>query len=180
MSAGGITARATIMVPVFSGQHYLSASADIDGEYRYSLERRWEYGGPTALFVGLNPSTATAEIDDPTIRREVGFAKRWGCGRMLKANIFALRSTDPEALYSSRVPIGQRNDDAILSLASEADIVIVCWGNHGALNGRGDRVLDLLEGRGYAPMCLGRTKQNQPKHPLYIPNDSAVVPWRRS
>jgi len=49
MSAGGITARATIMVPVFSGQHYLSASADIDGEYRYSLERRWEYGGPTAL-----------------------------------------------------------------------------------------------------------------------------------
>ena len=103
MSAGGITARATIMVPVFSGQHYLSASADIDGEYRYSLERRWEYGGPTALFVGLNPSTATAEnheayspwppkcrrfvrpmLGTPTARRHPGMLQVWLQGRLLR------------------------------------------------------------------------------------------------
>lgn len=55
-----------------------SAVIDRTGKFRYLLERTWNTEDPPAVFIMLNPSTADELEDDPTIRRCVNFAKKWG------------------------------------------------------------------------------------------------------
>jgi len=86
------------------------------------------------------------------------------------ANIFALRSTDPRGLRRVDDPIGPGNDAAIVKLAKRADLMVVGWGTHGALNDRQTQVLELLKGV-CTPMCLAVTKHGFPKHPLYLRAD---------
>jgi len=141
--------------------------------YRFRLWREWGDASSRCLFVMLNPSTATAEVDDPTIRRCVGYAKRWGFGALDVANIFALRSTDPEALYAEADPVGAGNDEAIVELARCASRVVLAWGAHGAYQGRGSAVLRLLAG--VPCVALGVTQSGQPRHPLYLRSDAGIV-----
>src|SRR5580693_6443581 len=103
------------------------------GRYRYTLNRIWDPTLRTVLFVGLNPSTATARIDDPTIRRCVRFARDWGFGSLAMANLFAYRSTCPSALPSVRDPIGPRNNWWLSFLRNRVDLVVAAWGVSGQL-----------------------------------------------
>ena len=80
-----------------------------DRRYRYLLFRRLGRGNRRLAFILLNPSTATEYQDDPTIRRCVGFARRWGYDQLTILNIFALRATDPKQLYQSTDPVGGDN-----------------------------------------------------------------------
>ena len=146
------------------------------GTYRYGLRRVWgpyKETGWLCAFVMLNPSTADENVDDPTIRRCIGFAKAWGFSGLHVANLFALRSTDPKALRKHRDPVGPANDSMIRGLASDCDDVICAWGAHGKLNGRAERVLTLL--RGMRVSHLGLTKAGQPRHPLYLPKSTERV-----
>ncbi|WP_313522440.1 DUF1643 domain-containing protein [Shinella sp.] len=142
------------------------------GQYRYRLERRWDSGLPLVAFIMLNPSTADAEQDDPTIRRCIGFAKTWGYGGLVVGNLFALRSTDPKALYGHADPIGRDNDAHLLSIAGECHQVIAAWGTHGALGSRGAEVATMLNG--FNLSLLKRTAGGFPGHPLYIA--AATIP----
>lgn len=149
--------------------------------YRYALTRRWNQSWPVAVFVMLNPSTANAFVEDPTVRRCLSFARSWGAGGLVVLNAFALRSTDPKALYSHADPVGPANDDVIaetLTGAEPVGPVVVAWGQHGALRGRGEQVLKLLRAYGVKPLCLGLTKAGQPRHPLYVRGDAATVEYR--
>jgi len=123
----------------------------------------------------LNPSTADAQRDDPTIRRCTGFARRWGFGGIEVVNLFAWRATKPEELRRASDPVGRLNDRAILRAARECAMTIAAWGNHGAWMGRTDRVLEILRG-----VCevrvFGLTAIGQPKHPLYLSRRCAAVP----
>lgn len=141
------------------------------GLYRYRLSRDWGAVGNRCLFVMLNPSTADASVNDPTVRRCIGFAQRWGFGALDVANLFAFRTTDPIALYKIDDPVGPENDVHIMGLASAAGRVIVAWGNHGALNGRGAAVIEMLHDLGVRPRALAVTGAGQPAHPLYLPGD---------
>jgi len=76
------------------------------GTYRYSLTRRWS-PGPLLGWVMLNPSRADALVDDPTIRRCVGFARRWGFAGIVVRNLYALRATDPRELSRHPAPVGR-------------------------------------------------------------------------
>lgn len=143
------------------------------GRYRYALWRRWEPRRPDLLVVGLNPSTADATQDDPTIRRCVGFARQWGYGGLLVANLFAYRTPHPRQLKQAAEPIGPQNDQWIGQLASRAALVLVAWGNHGSYLGRDRAVLARLPD----PHCLTVTRQGQPGHPLYLPAASQPVPF---
>lgn len=145
------------------------AKFDETGRYRYSLWRAWEPGA-AVCWVMLNPSTADASKEDPTIRKCIGFARRWGFGAIAIVNIFALRSTDPRALYADPAPVGELNDAAILEGAGRARLIVAAWGVHGAHRGRAAQVLDLLKlGAERVVHCLGVTKDGHPKHPLYLP-----------
>lgn len=145
--------------------------------YRYTLTREVSpVGGRGALcVVMLNPSTATAEADDPTIRRVKGFARTWGYQSVGIVNLFAWRSTDPRRLLFVEDPIGPENDARIREIASNANAVLVAWGLRGAHRGRDTEVLALLASIGVAPLCLGTTKGGHPRHPLYAPAGLAPI-----
>lgn len=141
------------------------------GIYRYALWRRWSEA-PPVLFVMLNPSTADASQDDPTIRRCISFAQRWGHGGILVGNLFALRSPDPRQLRTASDPIGPQNERWLRRLSQQSAVVVGAWGNHGTLLNRGEAVAARFPGM----LCLGLTQQGQPRHPLYVPGDASFVP----
>jgi hypothetical protein len=150
-----------------------------DGVYRYSLVRAWPGDGWTSvLFVLLNPSTADAHQDDPTIRRLLGFARTWGMNAIEVVNLFALRATDPAALARHPDPVGPLDDEYILAALERAAAVVCGWGAHPDLRGRDRHVHDLLWARAKVPItCLGTTKDGHPRHPLYLRNDAVPVPY---
>lgn len=145
------------------------------GRYRYWLERSWaETGKGFVNFIMLNPSTADAERDDPTIRKCIGFARRWGYDGVHVVNLFALRATDPAALRSDPSPIGPENDTFLEAGVLSAERTICAWGNNAAI---GDRAAHVL--RRLAQLEFGRAadllyalrinRDGSPAHPLYVP-----------
>jgi hypothetical protein len=146
------------------------------GTYRYRLWRTWS-DAPPVLFVMLNPSTADATANDPTIRKCIAFAKRWGHGGIEVGNLFALRSTDPKALRRHPDPVGPDNDQSLRIMARLCGMVICAWGNGGTLNGRGRNVAAMLAEEGRAPLCFNITKAGQPEHPLYRPYTNVMQPY---
>jgi hypothetical protein len=150
------------------------AAISSDGLYRYRLGRRWGEG-QACNFVMLNPSTADASLDDPTIRRCVGFAKGWGYPALVVTNLFGWRATDPKALLSAPDPIGPDNDRHLAEVALAAGLVVCAWGSHGTLKARGITVLRMLDALGVAPHYLAWTSGGQPRHPLYLKADLRPV-----
>jgi hypothetical protein len=149
-----------------------SATLSDDGMYRYWLCRRWRGGGARVCFVMLNPSTADAELDDPTIRRCIGFADRWGYEALDVVNLFAFRTTFPAELRLFRGdPIGFENDYYIRYSVMAARLVICAWGQHGRYLDRGEQVLKLIRGCDVQPMALRVNSDGSPAHPLYLPNN---------
>lgn len=146
-----------------------------DRKYRYILSRTWDEIKPIVLFIGLNSSTADENEDDPTSRKCINFAKNWGYGGILMANLFALRSTNPQGLYSELNPIGIDNDFYIKDSANKADIIIACWGNHGSFRNRSQEVCKLIN----SLYCLDTNKSGEPKHPLYIKKGVIPKPYTR-
>ena len=125
----------------------------------------------------LNPSTADAEKDDPTIRRCIAFAARAGFGGVEILNLFAFRATRPAALKAAADPVGPDNDDHLRTLFGQHRVVLAAWGAHGAFRRRADAVRYIADELGVALICLGRTAQGQPRHPLYVKRDSAILPY---
>lgn len=157
----------------------IQKSAEISecGLYRYTLSRHWAKADPTyALFIGLNPSTADATSDDPTLRRCMAFARDWGFGGLVLVNLFAFRATDPKDMKAAADPIGPRNDDRITTEARHAGVVVTAWGAHGRYLNRDIKVMRLLTAAGVKMVCLGRTKDGSPRHPLYLPKTAERSP----
>ena len=146
---------------------------DQDRIYRYRLVREPWGEGPPCLFVMLNPSTADETKDDPTVRRCIGYARRWGHGQLAVCNAFALRSTDPFHLYEVADPVGPENNRWIRETAEAVTRahgrVIAAWGLLGDLGYRDAAIRSLL--RPVADLwCLRRsTRTGAPLHPLYLP-----------
>lgn len=150
----------------------MQGRAYIDGNYRYWLERRWD-DGPACLFVMLNPSTADASKDDPTIKRCIGFAKAFGMRALWVCNLYAFRATIPEQIFKVPDPVGPGNDVHLEHYAAQAGLIVAAWGTLGQ-PARVTRVMNLLEYGLGAPhegrpvYCLEKTKDGHPKHPLYV------------
>jgi hypothetical protein len=161
---------------------------DESGQYRYVLSRdvattgSWEDGtaaGGALLFVLLNPSTADADHNDPTIAKCCRFAISWRYRHVTICNIFALRATDPKWLTTEGgAAVGPLNDAHITEQARRADLIVCAWGAHGAIDDRGYRVFQRLShlDKLYA---LSFTKSGQPGHPLYLKGDSRPIRWHR-
>lgn len=140
-----------------------------DGRYRYRLIRRWDYSLPRLGWLMLNPSTADATVDDPTIRRCVDFAERWGYGGIVVRNLFALRATDPaELLAYPGDAVGPANLAHLQQIGRE--ITVAAWGANKAVAAAWPRVESAF--RGVPLVCLGTTKTGAPRHPLYVRADT--------
>jgi len=140
-------------------------------KYRYGLWRHLNGHLGPVLFVMLNPSTADAEKDDPTIRRCIGYAKKWGHDRIFVGNLFAYRSTDPKKLKRVKDPVGSLNNQHLLAMRDQSCLVIMAWGCNGSLLGRDNEVISLLQTDWIPIKALKITKQGHPSHPLYLKKD---------
>lgn len=145
--------------------------------YRYLLTREWAPAQGRALFIMLNPSTATEIQNDPTVERCERRARALGFGGFRVCNIFAYRATDPKVMRAAADPVGPDNDRAILDSVPWADRVICAWGTHGAHLDRGARVAAMLRATGVELFHLGLSKAGHPKHPLYIGYAVQPVAW---
>jgi hypothetical protein len=130
----------------------------------------------------LNPSTADEVQNDPTIRRCIGFARAWQCSRLIIANIFAIRATDPRVMLAADDPTGPDNDRWVAMAAHEADNsngpVVCAWGAHGGHRARDLAVMEALDLIGVRPACLGETAAGFPRHPLYVRGSTSPTPYR--
>lgn len=142
--------------------------------FRYALWREWDADRPRVMLIGLNPSTADAERNDPTIRRCIGFARDWGYGGVWVLNLFAFRATYPEDLKAARDPVGPRNDGWLRRVAGQSARIVACWGNDGAFMGRSARVRAMLGDR---LDVIRMNASGQPAHPLYLPKRLRPVDW---
>ena len=140
--------------------------------WRYTLWRIWDRTLPSLQVIGLNPSTATETTNDPTVRKCIGFAHRWGFGSLLMTNAFAYRSTNPHVLYTLSDPIGPANDYWLQEIATRAGFRLAAWGNHGSLMDRDKQILALIPDLHH----LGLTQYDRPKHPLYLPYTTVPKP----
>lgn len=158
------------MVSVAGPGGFSSAWAQFSAcrRYRYVLGRRWD-DGELLPWIMLNPSTADALKDDPTIRRCCGFAHSLGFGGIIVANVFAWRATDPDELGRVVDPVGQENDFWIRHVVEMGPGWYVCgWGDRGA-GGRADWIVRALGEAGHEARALRVTKSGNPSHPLYLP-----------
>ena len=144
-----------------------------DKIYRYKLSRTWDSTKPTILFIGLNPSIADENVDDPTITRCINFVKDWGYGTLLMANLFAFRSTYPKDIYLIDDPIGKDNDHYLLECVTQSDLIVACWRNNGTYMNREKVITELVPNL----YCLQKNKNGTPHHPLRPPRNIHPVPF---
>ena len=144
------------------------------GLYRYNLWRKWG-SGQICTFVMLNPSTADASVDDPTIRRCRNFAKREGCDALLVVNLFAFRATNPKDMFAAIDPVGPDNDAHIRDAVRVAHChdwpVIAAWGANRKARARAAEVMAMIG----QLKALAITKEGAPQHPLYVKGDAPLV-----
>lgn len=150
----------------------MSAVISACGQYRYMLTRGT---GRRLVIIMLNPSTADAKLDDPTIRRCMAFAALFGYDGIVVLNLYAFRATKPADLWTQSDPIGLEND-AHLEMLTSGDDVLCAWG----VNARPERVayvVKLIQAAGGRLKCLGTTKHGAPRHPLYVRGDQPLIEW---
>lgn len=148
------------------------------GTYRYTLDRTWDAACKGLVFVMLNPSTADAELDDPTIRRCISFAKRENYGAIRVVNLFAFRATDPAELAKADCAVGPLNEKRLfecIKWAAEGHTQIVCaWGAHPFIGNKANGFRAVARVNNATLYCLGRTKDGHPRHPLYVRGDQPL------
>lgn len=148
-------------------------------QYRYELHRRWNHDEPvkSIMFLMMNPSTATADIDDPTVRKCRTYAGLWGYNHLIIGNVMAYRATHPEDLLAVYDPQGPANLSSLRRLMTDGSPFLVCaWGRISKkLAWAEDYVLKLIGD--FDPHILRLNKSGRPWHPLYLPNDTEPVRW---
>lgn len=160
--------------------------ATFDGDlYRLTLLRVWRPDMHLLVVCMLNPSTADAEVDDPTILALNEFAWHWGFGGILVVNLNAFRASKPEVMRAAADPVGPRNaetiDETLHYAAHTSGLALAAWGN----GGDPDQVREFCrkaEAAGVRLVCLGTTQSGAPKHPMArgqhrIPRDQQPLPW---
>jgi hypothetical protein len=154
------------------------ANISPDGVYRYRLGRDWgAVSTPMVTWIMLNPSTADANDDDPTIRKCIGFTKLWGFSRLQVVNLFALRSTDHKELRKRLNPVGPLNDNHVYDAIHTPGLVVAAWGNNvpRKLDAVRSRYLEYAWFGDIRLKCFGLTKKGQPFHPLFQPYSKQLV-----
>jgi hypothetical protein len=144
------------------------------GDYRYVLRKKWG-DGPTLAAIMLNPSTAFADADDPTVRRVVLRAMGMDYGSLVVLNAYAYRATNPRELRGIADPVGPENDQLITENVKHAAAVLVAWGNRGAP--RAHEILSILAQVDVPVYRLGHpTRSGNPRHPLYLRRQTELEP----
>lgn len=160
-----------------------AAAFSPDRRWRWWLERRWD-GKPLGTpgygaVIGMNPSTADIDVDDPTVAGCMWRARyRWGLPGLVMLNAFSYRATDKKRLLEVEDPVGEETDATILHYARTAALVVAAWGQPPKpLMARGAAIARMLAEAGVRMVCFGVNGDGSPKHPLYQRRDAELVPY---
>ena len=147
-----------------------------DLRYRYTLTHDIDITATqlTVCWIGLNPSTADEDRMDPTLRRIRSFSLRQGFGRFIMCNLYAFRSSKPYRLREVSDPVGKENNFHISGSAWKSNLIVAAWGAITFKKERAQQVMKILEPIGVPVMCLGRTKEGHPRHPLFVRGDQEL------
>lgn len=159
---------------------YIKSDAIISdcGNFRYQLNRVWDESLPIVPFIMLNPSTADGNIDDPTIRRCVGFAKQWGYGGLIVVNLYALRATNPKSLLESVNPFGDDNQLYLEKIFNDYNLIVAAWGNSSVLSKIQKSNKLPLKGLQCSKLhYIELSQDGTPKHPLYLKYTDSPKPF---
>lgn len=154
-----------------------------DGKFRFDVLRQWEGPGPLALWVMLNPSTADADNDDPTLRRVIRFTQDAlpHCAGVVVCNLYALRATKPKHLLDAQNAEGWPNNIQMIGhYMRSADVAEVVFGWGSWLTPKRPLrtpVEDMAAELGRFPLCLGKTVNGNPKHPLFVAANTPLIPY---
>lgn len=140
-------------------------------KYRFTLWRVWDKSKMAVMFIGLNPSTANENINDPTIRRVIQFAFDWGYGGVYMLNLFAYVTTDPKELKTPQDLLSD-NDLWLINIGAKCDKIIFAWGSFKEARERGKEIMKTFNGYGYA---LAINRDGSPRHPLYVKKDVKLI-----
>ena len=166
------------MITEYDLAHTSCAEFSDDMRYRYTLRRCFagSVDSPPVrpiVFCMLNPSTASAFVNDPTIRRCIGFAQDWGYTDLIVVNLFAIRETNSKILHTFVDPVGPQNNEALANLPRSP--VVCAWGSHPMAR---ERAYSAVYHFGSARrLCLKQTQDGSPSHPLYLPKVSTLKSW---
>ena len=159
----------------------MSAVLSPCGKYRYRLERDIGLFGPVAAVVMVNPSTADAAVNDATIRRVIGFGKKFGWSRVIVGNVFAFRATDVSDLAGTKDPVGPDNLAHLRLMLGDVEQILVAWGSLSKLppilRGEWHKVIEIASEFGTQLKCLGVAKDGHPRHPLMLSYQSELTDW---
>ncbi len=133
-------------------------------KFRYQLWRIWDTSKPLVMFIMLNPSTANADVDDPTIRKCIAYAKQWGFGGIYVGNLFAYRTAFPKELKLANYPMGEDNEAHLINMMLRCDKFICAWGHK---QGIPKLITNIFPKLHYLELAINGT----PKHPLYLKKD---------
>ncbi|MCZ2477682.1 DUF1643 domain-containing protein [Aquirufa antheringensis] len=147
-----------------------------DDSARFTLGK---LGKNNIVCIGINPSTATPDKLDPTIRKVEKITALNDFDGWVMINVYPQRATNPNDLDSeSNFKLHQENLLAIKALADTASIgkIWACWGNliqirpflYNCLND----IVNVLQNEDKWVSLNGLTKMQNPKHPLYLPYNS--------
>lgn len=148
-----------------------------DKVYRYRLTRRWAPGGTTVLWIMLNPSVADATTDDATIKKCVGFSRKFEANAIIVVNLFAFRATDPKELLYADDPVGPGNLTVIEEETQKANVAVAAWGSlSNKMWLRAQPALMVVKATSRLK-CLGRTKGGAPRHPSRLAYMRTLQPY---
>lgn len=172
---------------VVRGDRKSGALFSEDDRQRFALWRTW---GPPGVWlsllavVGLNPSTATHEVSDPTVTRVTKRAGQLGFDGLIMLNLFSLRSTDPRGILEDEGWAGgELHDQVLVDAAGNAGMVLAAWGGPyqprklGRLVEERARRIAAMLSEHRTLHALGVTKDGNPRHPLYLGYDVQPTPW---
>lgn len=166
--------------PRWPAESTVSAVFSDCGRYRYRLTESWDRSKSAVAFLMMNPSVASEEFSDPTLRKTGTYARAWGFGAQIIVNVHAYRATDSRKLLETPDPVGPENDSHIWVAAREAQCVVLAYGQPPRpLRPRAAGLVIRLMTAGFSLRYLNLSKDGTPCHPLYLPGDLKPKPWTK-
>ena len=155
------------------GNVYGGAEFSVCKKYRYQLFRVRDKTKPKIAFIGLNPSTANENENDPTIRRVISFANSWGYGGVIMYKLFAIVSSDPSILLTP-IDLQKNNQWYLDDILNQCKDICFCWGSFKEAKERAKEIISLFD----TAVCLGINADGSPKHPLYVPGKTKPINFK--
>lgn len=148
----------------------METGAIIRDNRRYRLWRIWDQKKPMVLFILLNPSIGDGKRDDPTIRRLIYFSKTHHFGGFYLGNLYSSITPYPKILYKTNPSEEKENLRHLKKMKQACEKVVFAWGR---TESTPNWLVPLVD----EPWCFGKTQNGSPKHPLYLPKTTRLVPF---